>query len=102
VEDEYREHIEDLIRMCEDADRERDAIAEELVDAEMQLSEKVQALVAKQTEWDRLTQQASDTKDEEAPSMVDDAIAKEMAKLKREVTAKNALNTTMQAKLGVG
>ena len=32
VEDEYREQVEYLIRMCEDADRERDAIADELVD----------------------------------------------------------------------
>jgi hypothetical protein len=32
VEDEYREQVEDLIRMCKDADREWDAIADELVD----------------------------------------------------------------------
>ena len=41
VEDEYREQVEDLIRMCEDADRERDAIADELVDLQKQLSDKV-------------------------------------------------------------
>jgi hypothetical protein len=51
--------------------------------------------VAKQVECDRLAQQASDVKDEEVPPLVNDAIAKEMAKLKRQVTAKIALNNMM-------
>jgi hypothetical protein len=83
--------------MCEDANRERDAIVNELVDLEKQLSDKVQALVAKQIECDRLVQQASDAKDKKAPPLVDDAMAKEMVMLKREVTTKNALNKAMQA-----
>jgi hypothetical protein len=51
-------------------------------------------------ECERLVQQASDAKDEEAAHLVEHASAKEMAKLKRSVTAKNPLNKTMQAKLG--
>jgi len=31
VEDEYRKQVEDLIRMCENADQDRDAVAAELV-----------------------------------------------------------------------
>jgi hypothetical protein len=99
VEDEYQEQVEDLIRMCEDADRERNAIADELVNLEKQLSHKVHTLLAKRMECDRLVEQASDTKDKEAPPLLDDAIAREMAKLKQKVTAKNALNKTMQATL---
>jgi hypothetical protein len=68
--------------MCEDADWEQDPIANKLVDLVKQLSDKVQALVVKLTECDRLAQPASNTKDEEASPLVDDAIAKEMVKLK--------------------
>jgi hypothetical protein len=53
-----------------------------LFDLGKQLSDKIQALVAKQTQCDRLAQHASDTKDEEAIPLVDAAIAWEMAKLK--------------------
>jgi hypothetical protein len=42
-----------------------------------------------------LAQPASNTKDEEASPLVDDAIAKEMVKLKWEVTTKNTLNKMM-------
>ena len=48
-----------------------------------------------------MAQHASDDiKDDAVPLLLDDASAKEMFKLKREITAKNALNELMQAKLG--
>jgi len=46
VRDEYREQVEDLIRMCENADQEQDAVADELVDFQKQLDDMVQALGA--------------------------------------------------------
>jgi hypothetical protein len=103
VENEYSEQIEDLIRLCEDADQERDTITEGLANLEKKLYNKEQALVAKQAECGRLAQpqQASDdVTDQAAPPLVDDATARELAKLKREVTVKNALNKSMQARLG--
>jgi hypothetical protein len=53
--------------MCEDADPEWDAIADKHLYLENQLSDKVEAVVANKTDCDRLAQQASDTKDTEAP-----------------------------------
>jgi hypothetical protein len=44
--------------------------------------------MVKQVECERLRQQASNVKAEKAPPLDNDAIVKEMAKLKREVTAK--------------
>jgi hypothetical protein len=101
VEHKYRKQVKDLIQMCENADRERDAVADELVESQSQLDGKVQALMAKQAVCDRLAQHASDDMKEDAvPLLFDDATAKEMVKLKREITAKNALNKSMQTKLG--
>jgi hypothetical protein len=87
--------------MCENADRERDTVADELVESQSQLDGKVQALMAKQAVCDRLAQHASDDiKEDAVPLLFDDATATEMVKLKREITAKNALNKSMQTKLG--
>jgi len=55
--------------------------------------------MVKQTEWDRLVQQAADIKDRATLLFVDNVITKEMVKLKSEITAKNTLNMSMQAKL---
>jgi chromosome segregation ATPase len=87
--------------MYENADREWDAVADELVDLQSQLDNMVQALAANQAECDRLAQHASnDIKDDVVPLLFDDATTKEMVKLKREITAKNMLNKSMQTKLG--
>jgi len=40
--------------MCENADREQDTVADELVDSQKQLDNKVQALTVKQMECDSL------------------------------------------------
>jgi hypothetical protein len=86
--------------MYENADWERDAVADELVDLQSQLDNMVQALAANQAESDRLAQHASnEIKDDVIQLLFDDATAKEMVKLKREITAKNMLNKSMQTKL---
>lgn len=101
VEDEYCEQVEDLFRMCKNADRERDAVGDKLVDLQSQLDDKAQALAAKQAECDRLVQPASDDiKDSTVPLLFDGATVKEMVRLKREITAKNAFNKSIEAKLG--
>jgi hypothetical protein len=87
--------------MCENADREPNAVTDELVDSQWHLDDKVQALAAKQAGCDRLAQHASDDiKDDAVPLLFDDATAMEMVKLKREITAKNVLYKLMQSKLG--
>lgn len=61
----------------------------------------MQVLVTKQAECDRLAQHASnDINDDAVPLLVDDATAEEIVKLKGEISAKNALSKSMQAKLG--
>ena len=61
----------------------------------------MQALAAKQAECDRLAHHASDDiNDDSVPLLLEYATAKEMVKLKREITTNNALNQSMQAKLG--
>jgi hypothetical protein len=86
--------------MYENADRERDAVTNELVDLQSQLDNMVQALVVNQAECDRLAQHASnDIKDDVVQLLFDDATAKEMVKSKREITAKNIPNKSMQTKL---
>jgi hypothetical protein len=68
--------------MRENADRERDAVSDELVDLQRQRHDKVQALAAKQAKCDRLAQHTSDDiKDDAVPLLFDDATAKEMVKL---------------------
>jgi hypothetical protein len=82
--------------MCVNADREWDVVTDELVDLQWQLSNKVQAFTAKQVGCDSVAQHASyDIKDDAVPLLLDDATAKEMVKLKREITAKHALNKSM-------
>jgi hypothetical protein len=79
--------------MCENAARERNAVANELVDLQKQLDDTMQALAAKQAECDSMAEHPSDDiTDNAVPHLFDDATAKEMVKLKGEVTAKNALN----------
>jgi hypothetical protein len=69
--------------MCDHADWERDAVADELVTFQTQLDEQVQGLAAKQAEWDRFAQHASDDiKEDAVPLLFDDATSKEMVKLK--------------------
>jgi hypothetical protein len=101
IEDEYHEQVKDLLRMRENADRERDALSDELVDLRRQLDDSVLALTVKWAECDRMAQHASDNiKDDAVPLLFDDATAKEMVKLKREISTNNVLNKSMQAKLG--
>ena len=101
VEDEYGEQVQDQIQMFEHSDLEQDAVADELVDLQKQLDDKVQAPVAKQAECYRSAQHASDDiKDNAPPLLVDDATANETVKLKQVITAKKALSKSMQATLG--
>lgn len=101
VQDEHSETVEDSIRKWENADREWDAVADELVDLLKLLDDKVQALVVKQAEWDRLAQHASyDFQGNTMLFLVDDATEKEMVKLEREIAGKNGLIKSRQGKLG--
>jgi dGTP triphosphohydrolase len=86
VEDEYRDQVKDLTRMWKNANWEWDAITYEVVDLEKQLYDKEQALLANQGKCRKLVQQAFDVKNEETPHLVEDALKKEIAKLKQEVT----------------
>jgi len=101
VKDEYREPVDNLIRMCQNVDREWDAVADEHVNLLRKQNDKVQTFAVKLAECDSLAQYASDDiKDNAVSLLFDGATAKKMVKLKRQITARTVLNKSMQATLG--
>jgi len=100
IDDECSDQVEELRWMCDSAYLQWDAVADELVDLQKQLDDKVQALMVKPAECNRLAQHASNvTKGNAVPHLADDTTAKKMAKLNREITAKNALSKTIHVTL---
>jgi len=100
VEVEYREQVEDIIQMCENADGKLNLVANELVSLPKPLDEMIQALVLKLVECGRLVLHApNDAHHDVVQLLIEAANSTQLVEPKGEITPQIALSNSMQTKL---